>query len=243
MHPNPNICVHCLQRFEKRTWDHVFPRSWYPDTTPPNIEKWKIPSCAACNANYGRLEEDLLLRLGLSIDPAEQASLGVSDRVLRSLKPEFAKSPKDAAARGRKLERIRRELKVVNRLPEVGVLPNFGLIPGLKYPAIVQIPIDHIAFEKLGQKIIRGLTYISTAQLIDYTYSINVYFLEDEKGRDFVALVQRRGATHESGPGIKVSYAFTDEGGVASLWYIEIWGKLKLYGTVIPKQQPHENTA
>jgi len=87
------------------------------------------------------------------------------------------------------------------------------------------------------------LTYISTGQFIDRTYSINVYFLEDEKGRDFVTLVQTRGATHESGPGIKVSYAFADEGGAASLWYIEIWGRLKLYGAVVPKQQPHEKTA
>jgi hypothetical protein len=106
-----------------------------------------------------------LWRLGLSIDPAEQASLGVSQRVLRSVKPEFAKSPKDAVARRRKLERIMKQLKVVTKLPVVGVLPNFGPIPGLKYPAIVQIPIDNEALEKLGQKIIRGLTYISTSSL------------------------------------------------------------------------------
>ncbi len=184
-----------------------------------------------------------MLRLGLSIDPVEQASLGVSDKVLRSIKPEFAKSPKDAAARRRKLERIIRQLKVVTKLPQVGVLPNFGLIPGLKYPALVQIPIDHIALEKLGQKIIRGLTYISTGQFIDHTYSINVYFLKDEKGRDFVTVVQAHGVTHEAGPGIKVSYTFTDEGGAASLLYIEIWARLKLYGAVVPKQQLRENTA
>ncbi|MDD5467983.1 MAG: hypothetical protein PHS96_09255 [Anaerolineales bacterium] len=219
----------------------MFPRSWYPDTTPPNIEKWKIPCCPECNAYYGKLEEDLLWRLGLCIDPTEQASLGVTDRVLRSVKPEFAKSAKDAAARKRKLERIISQLQVVTKLPEVGVLPNFGLIPGLNYPAIVQIPIDSAALEKLGEKIIRGITFISTNKLIGHSYSINVYFLEDEKGRDFVTLVKTRGATHETGPGIKVSYAFTDEGGAASLWYIEIWGRLKLYGAVVPKQPPREN--
>ena len=241
MKPNSNKCVHCLQRFEKRTWDHIFPRSWYPDTTPPNIEKLKIPSCTKCNAEYGKLEEDLLWRLGLSIDPTEQASLGVSDKVLRSVKPEFAKSPKDAAARKHKLERIMKELMVVSKLPDVGILPNFGLIPGLKYPMLVQIPIEHPAIEKLGQKIVRGFTYISTGQFIDHTYSINIYFLEDEKGRDFVSLVQTHGATHKAGPGIKVSYAFTDEGGAASLWYIKIWGRLKLYGAVVPIQQSHGN--
>ncbi len=233
-------CVHCLRPIKKRTWDHVFPRSWYPDTTPRNIEKWKIPSCADCNGNYGRLEEDLLWRLGLSVDPTEQASLGVTDKVVRSIKPEFAKSTRDAAARRRKLERIIKQLKVIRELPQVGVLPNFGLIPGLTYPAIVQIPIDNEALERLGQKIIRGITFIANGQLIDKSYSINVYFLEDEKGRDFVAIVKTHGATNEAGPGIKVSYAFTDEGDAASLWYIEIWGRLKLYGAVVPKKQSRE---
>jgi hypothetical protein len=32
-------------RVAERDWDHVFPISWYPDTTPPDLEKWKIPSC------------------------------------------------------------------------------------------------------------------------------------------------------------------------------------------------------
>ena len=221
-----NQCVHCLRHLEKRTWDHVFPRSWYPNTTPLNIEKWKIPTCAECNGNYGRLKEDLLWRLGLCVDPVEQASLGVTDKVLRSIKPEFAKSPRDATARRRKLEKIIKQLKIVRRLPQAGVLPNFGLIPGLDYPAIVEIPIDSEALERLGQKIIRGMTFIATGQLIDESYSINLYFLEDEKGRDFVATVQAHGATTKSGPGIKVSYAFTDEGGAASLWYIEIWRRL-----------------
>ena len=88
----------------------------------------------------------------MSIDPSEQASLGVSDRVLRSVKPEFAKSPKDAEARRRKLERIIRQLKVVNKLPEVGVLPNFGLIPGLKYPVPVQIRLIMQLLKNLDKK-------------------------------------------------------------------------------------------
>src|SRR5947208_16017660 len=33
-------CVHCLKDVAERNSDHVFPASWYPDSTPPNLEKW-----------------------------------------------------------------------------------------------------------------------------------------------------------------------------------------------------------
>ena len=86
--PPAGKCVHCLKYSDNLTWDHVFPQAWYPDTTPPNIEKWKIPSCPRCNREYGKLEEDLLWRLGLSVDPKDQKSLGITNKVLRSTKPE-----------------------------------------------------------------------------------------------------------------------------------------------------------
>lgn len=53
--PDKGKCVHCLTDPVDRNWDHMFPKSWYPDTTPENLEKWQIPSCIACNARYGKL--------------------------------------------------------------------------------------------------------------------------------------------------------------------------------------------
>ena len=54
--PPPGKCVHCLSDPVPRTWDHVFPESWYPDTTLRNIEKWEIPACQLCNREYGKSE-------------------------------------------------------------------------------------------------------------------------------------------------------------------------------------------
>jgi hypothetical protein len=42
-------CVHCFKDVEGRNSDHVFPASWYPDSTPPDLEKRQIPSCIPCN--------------------------------------------------------------------------------------------------------------------------------------------------------------------------------------------------
>jgi len=49
-------CVHCLRFFKVLTSDHVFPVSWYPETTPDNLEKWQMPSCKKCNEKYGKID-------------------------------------------------------------------------------------------------------------------------------------------------------------------------------------------
>ena len=74
-------CVHCLKDIDEMTDDHLFPVSWYPKSTPENLAKWKFPSCKECNSNLGKIEEDLLWRLGLTIDPADARSSGIAEKV------------------------------------------------------------------------------------------------------------------------------------------------------------------
>ena len=72
-------CVYCLRFFKKLTSDHVFPKSWFPDTTPQNMEKWQIPSCENCNTEYSKIENDLLQRFGMCVDPDSIAAKGIAD--------------------------------------------------------------------------------------------------------------------------------------------------------------------
>src|SRR5580704_2378724 len=69
----PGKCVHCLKDVDARNSDHVFPESWYPDSTPPGVEKWQIPSCIRCNSDYGKLEQDFFVKVGLCLDPFDPA--------------------------------------------------------------------------------------------------------------------------------------------------------------------------
>ena len=75
--PPPGKCVHCLSDKVERTWDHVFPQAWYPDTTPAHLYKWQIPACLRCNKEYGEMEDDLLFRLALCIDPEIPETSGI----------------------------------------------------------------------------------------------------------------------------------------------------------------------
>lgn len=95
----PGRCVHCLKEVEERNSDHVFPESWYPDSTPPNLERWHVPSCIPCNADYGKLEQELLIKVGLCLDPHDAASASIVQKALRSLKPAAARNTRDAQHR------------------------------------------------------------------------------------------------------------------------------------------------
>src|SRR5450830_457675 len=99
-------CVHCLGENMKRNWDHVFPVSWYPDSTPDNIDKWKVPACLDCNSELGRIESRFISQIALTLDPKAIEVAGIPQKVLRSLKPEFGRDPQDAerrAAAGRRV--------------------------------------------------------------------------------------------------------------------------------------------
>jgi len=110
MGKTPTRCVHCLQLVDKTTKDHLFPKSWYPATTPANLEKWTIPACESCNREYGRIEEGLRLMLAACLDPKSLASAGLWQKASGSINPAKGKSAADAFKR--KLAR-RRFLKTL----------------------------------------------------------------------------------------------------------------------------------
>ena len=124
--PFPQQCVHCLRHSQEMSWDHVFPVSWYPDTTPENEEKWKIPSCVRCNGEYGRLEQDFLTRVALCLNPEDPACAGIVERVMNSLNPELATTPRERRARVAKRGQIRAELLEGTAIPTEATYPGLG---------------------------------------------------------------------------------------------------------------------
>ena len=79
-------CIHCRKPLVKPTKGiHVFPSSWYPDTTPKGLERWTAPSCGRCNGEFGRLEKDLLVFFACCMDPTKPATKGLYQRVRRTM--------------------------------------------------------------------------------------------------------------------------------------------------------------
>jgi hypothetical protein len=232
----PGKCVHCLMDVEERNSDHVFPESWYPDSTPPNLEKWQIPSCIPCNSEYGKLEQDFLLKVGLCLDPFDPASASIVQKSLRSLKPAAARNPRDAQHRLGKGRRILAQALVGDQIADHGVFPGLGdrrNIPGER--TAILVPAD--SFKRITEKIVRGIFYIEEQKFIEPPHKVDFFALFNEDAAFIEQTLDKFGTVYAREPGIVVRRAVAPEDGVSSLFAIEFWKQFKTYASVTPNDR------
>lgn len=225
-------CVHCLTDNVDRTWDHVFPRAWYPDTTPPDLYKWQIPSCAQCNRDYGELEEDLLFRLALSVDPNIQATSGIIKKALRSMKPEFAKDDRDKAARRARAKRLQNELLNGSDIPASAVYPGLGERWGRPLEEAIGIRVPAESLRRLTAKIVRGIYYLEDQVFIEPPLRVEFYALTDDGAEPVKNVLERFGCTYAREPGIVVRRAKPEDAPMNSIFEIQVWEQFKMYASV-----------
>ena len=93
---------------------------------------------------------------------------------------------------------------------------------------------QRIQLEILGRKIIRGITYKLDHRFIeDDKEEIEIYFLKEEDDAKILERIRRNGQTFAKGPGIQVIRWIANDG---IMFYIEIWGKLTFYASLLPKE-------
>jgi len=234
--PSPGKCVHCLRYFDVLTWDHVLPESWYP-VGVTEIEKWEIPSCETCNKELGKIEENLLIKLGLCLDPKDLKSLGIPDKVLRSLNPVHGKNDRDRKYRKGKREKILRGIRVSNKLPEQGIFPHFGPLPGVEYREFPSVLLDQDELKKFAEKITRGIAYVADKSFIDENYEIELFIIDQQKEGEFEKLAGLSGEVFDRRPGLFVKRTLVENDPVSGFYSIEIWGRFKMYVSVATKDQ------
>jgi hypothetical protein len=222
---------------EERNSDHVFPESWYPDSTPLDVEKWQIPSCIPCNSDYGKLEQDFLIKVGFCLDPDDPASASIVRKALRSVKPGAARNPRDAQHRLGKAKWLVAQTLEGDQIPDHGIFPGMGErwaeIPGER----VAITIPKESFEKITEKIVRGIYFVEDGAFIEPPYSIEVYVLPEEGIAPWTDALDRCGKTYSRGPGIAVRRAVAHDDRVRSLFEITFWKQFKTYATVLNQIQ------
>jgi len=231
----PGRCVHCLRDVSERNWDHVLPDSWYPETTPPDMEKWTAPSCIKCNSEYGKLEQDLLIRFGLCLDPNDPAVKGIVDKALRSIKPEYGRDAKDRKARLKKQKEILGEMWRFRKLPSRVIFPNFGPAHDPGPDGYYGVQLDKKKIERLAEKIVKGVAFVQDGIFIDENYDLSIYFLEDAGARPIVEMINQYGVQLHRGLGLLVRRAVIPEDPRVGLYAVEIWQRAKMYAAVTPK--------
>ena len=234
--PAAGQCVHCLQRHDTLTWDHVFPKAWYPTTTPDDTEKWKVPSCDRCNKDHGKNEAELLVRFGLCVSPEQASNMGIVEKTLRALDPGAGRNARDAAVRASKRDHILSQSFRGADIPRQAIYPGFGPQPTQSEADQVAITISARGLKQLIEKVVRGFTYLEGGKLIEPTHAIENFVVNDAGASEFRAALDRFGTTYERPPGLRIRRAAIPEDRVSGIFEIEIWGQLKLYATVTPKK-------
>jgi len=230
---SPGVCVHCGRHVERRTWDHVFPRGWYPDDTPQDLEKWKIPTCRPCNAEYGQIEEELGIVIPLCLGPDAPNAKGMYRKALRALDPSAGRNYKD------KLRRQQKKEKLLGAMLKGDQIPSEGAYPGLEErwnrlksdQIALLVPAKHL--ERLVEKIVKGITYLECGRVLDSQAEIEHHVVSSAGAAPIESILAAHGEVHSREPGIEVTRAVAPEDGVSALYKIVIWGEFVLYASVI----------
>ncbi len=231
--PPSGQCVHCLGRFDSLNWDHVFPSGWYPDTTPANLEKWKIPSCRECNHEHSKNEGDLLIKLGMCIDPDDAMSAGIGEKALRATRASEGRDERDVARREATRRKLLSQVLEGDNIPRQAIYPGFGPQSEQAVQDQAALPISAKGLRRLAEKVVRGLIYLTDGRFVDAPFTLQTYVLDDVGAKPIREALAKYGTVFERGPGIKVTRAVTPEDGMSGFYEVEIWGRLKMYVSVM----------
>jgi hypothetical protein len=229
-------CIHCREVLVKKTGDHVFPSSWYPDVTPPTIQRWKAPSCARCNGQFGAMEQDLLVKFGLCVDPRKAAASGISKKALSALGIGVSGlSEKEMQIRKARRDKILERAKPHDKAADgPHVIPGLGLHAGFPVERQAQIEIPADAVYAVAKKILRGCEYwLAEGRIVEPPYELEVFF--PSKTPEQLEAHLKFGPDY-LGPGCRIRRAVpVDEPG-AAIYEIVIWDTLTLFCTILPPE-------
>jgi len=230
-------CVYCLRFSKDITDDHVIPRSWYPDTTPPNVEKWQVPACAACNSKYSKAEGKLLQLMGLCLEPSDFASLGIAEKAMRAFMPSAARNDKDKQNRANQLNLLMKRIIPYEQIPFESVFPGFGPHPHGTPAEQVGIPVPEASLKSLGEKLVRGIMYKKFNMFIDVRYEVSIWFAHEVAAQPLIQSIKCHGIEYHIGPGVRVGFARAVDDPQSGAFDIEIWRKFRMYAVVLPIQR------
>jgi hypothetical protein len=226
---NVGKCVHCLKDPVELTSDHMFPKAWYPDTTQENLEKWQIPACVPCNNRYGKIENDLLGRVALTLDSKNAASAGLAEKALRALNPAAARNEGDAAAREARAKKILGDMYKGEQIKSANVVPGLDERWARPVEQQLAIKIPEESFPAMTEKIVRGLVYREDDAFIEPPLKIECFLAEEEGAKEVKELLDKHGKVFKRAPGLVIRRA---ELGGGDVYEITFWDQFKTYATV-----------
>ena len=227
-------CIHCLAVTDRVTADHVFPRSWYPDDTPESVQRPTAPSCGECNNRLSRIEQELLVRLGLCVHPFAQKASGIAAKALRSIGIRAGElSDKEAMIRAKQKEKIMAELMTWEQIGgKPGILPGFGVHPEAPPETQMAVRVSHASLVALAEKIVRGMEYVIRQRYVEPPYRISTFFIEADAAQVIGRTVLSGAQTEHFGPGLRIRRREAVDDPNVVIYEIMIWQTLIVHCVV-----------
>jgi hypothetical protein len=233
-------CVHCGKTLTKTTKDHVFPDSWYPETTPADTQRWTVPSCSACNNRLGSIEKKVFSRLALCIDPRKAEAAGVSAKAMRSLGIGIEGLAAEEAEHRRKQKLgLIAAIKPHEPAASASILPGLGSHVGFKDEELPQVKIPADLLHSVADKIVRGCEYSLSGRIVEEPYGIQIFFVHDHNVPDELARALKSSGAKEAhlGPGFSVIRVAAHDAPESVVYKITLWGTLAFYAVILPSDE------
>jgi len=208
-------CVYCHTQ-EKETDDHVPPKCFFPVPRPSNLIT--VPSCLKCNQGLGKDEEFFLATFMFS--SAGESPAG---------KQLWAQKIKGAYKKNLGLRH-----KIVEHLKQADLLTPVGIFLGRKWT----IKTDEKRFEKVVNKIVRGLYFFEYGEPLSDDAEIMTLFLnQEEKLKEAAKIASELKIGSRIWKGIfEYKLNRVSESPTGSIWLFRFWDNANFWSLTYNKK-------
>jgi hypothetical protein len=184
--PRDGRCIYCLGLFPKvqMTTGCVPAKSWYWKPMPSTVQAWEAPCCRGCNNDLSRVESDLLIRLGLCINPFTDEVAEVASTARPALGLDAANLPgKEKGRRGLIRAKVRADLMAYGEVAETAVsISGLVLQPGnVSESPVLSIPYSDLS--KIAEKFGRGCEYKLRNRYVELPYGLRNFISHPDEIR------------------------------------------------------------
>jgi len=244
-------CVHCLVELMKppksgmvtdtsATLDHVFPKHWFPESTPQNLNRWTVPACYKCNDELGGIEKVLLNRMALCLDLTKPELMALYRKVRRGLALNLSEEerkqidPEELKVREADKKKVFGDVKPWD---ELGPEEKKSLFPGLgpwhTFAPQLSLPIKQENIVREAEKMVRGCEWKIAKRLVEPPYSVQVHFVHEQDVPDGIwQIVEKSAKTYSIGSYFRVQRAVAHDDPLVVFYRIEFWGNVRAYAFI-----------
>lgn len=130
---------------------------------------------------------------------------------------------------------------MANEMPKTAILPGFGLHPFQDFADAIGVTVGVNELEALGDKLVRGITYVANGRYIEEDHDIKIHF-DPNQSAVFAEAAKKFGAKYHRGPGILVSHAAAKDDPVSGVFDFTLWGTFRFWAVVNPTKQEDLST-